>query len=79
MNHSCRGIERGAHVRYRFEFLIFDCHAFGGILRLSSAARHHGRDGFTLPAHAINRDRVLRGGFEAFQVRENADPRRDDS
>ena len=49
-----------------------------GVLGLSATARHHGRDRFALPAHAINRDGALRGRFEALQMREYADPRRYD-
>ena len=78
MDHGCRRIKRGAHVRYGVEFLIIDRDKLRGVLGLSATARHHGRDRFALPAHAINRDRALRRGFEALQMREHADPRRDD-
>jgi len=38
--------------------------------------RHNGGDGLALPAHTINRNRVLRRRFEALQMREYADPGR---
>ena len=78
MDHGRCRIERGAHVRYRIEFLILDRDMLRGVLGLSATGRHHGRDRFALPAHAVNRDGALRGGFEALQMREHADPRRDD-
>ena len=78
VDHGCCRIERGAHVRYRIEFLIIDRDKLRGVLGQSATARHHGRDRFALPAHAVNRDSALRGGFEALQMREYADPRRDD-
>ena len=78
VDYGSRWIERRPHVRYRIEFLIFNHDEFGGIFGLRATARHHGRHRFALPAHAIDRDRALRGGFEALQMREHPDPRRDD-
>ena len=78
MNNRRLRIERGAHVRHRLEFFIFDAHGFGGVLGNGAAGRHDGRDGFALPADAIDRDRMLRRRFEALQMREHADPGRDD-
>ena len=79
VDHACRWIERGAHVGYGIEFLIIDRNKLRGVLGQGPAARYHRHDRFALPAHAVNRDGALRGGFEAFQMREHADPRRDDS
>ena len=78
MNHRRGRIERGAHVRYRLQLLVLDRDDFRGVLRHGAAGRHDGGDGFALPADAIDRNGVLRRGFEALQVREYADPRRDD-
>ena len=78
MDDGCRRIERGAHVRYRIELLIIDRDMLRGVLGRSAAGRHDGRDRFALPADAVDRDSVLRRGFEALQMREHADPRRDD-
>ena len=78
MNDRRFRIERGAHVRHRFQLFVFDRDDFGGVLRDRPAGRHDGRDRFALPADAIDRDRMLRRGFQALQMREHADPRRDD-
>ncbi len=78
MNHRRFRIERGAHVRHRFQFLVFNGDEFGGVLGDGAAGRHDGRDRLALPADAIDRDRVLRRRFEALQMREHADPWRDD-
>jgi len=78
MNHRCCRVERGPHVRHRIEFLIFDRDNFGRVFRERAAARHNRGDRFALPAHAVDRDGVLRRGFEALQMRKHADPRRDD-
>jgi hypothetical protein len=78
VDHGCSWIKRGTHVRYGIELLIIDRDKLRSILDLSTTVRHHGRDRFALPAHAVNRDSVLRSRFEAFQMREYADPRRDD-
>ena len=55
VDHGSSWIKRGAHVRYGVEFLIFNRDELGSILGLSATARHHGRDRFALPAHAIDR------------------------
>ena len=77
MTGVCR-IERGAHVRHRIQLLVFNRDDFRGILGHGAAGRHDGGDGLALPADAIDRDGMLRRGFEALQMREHADPRRDD-
>ena len=66
------------HVRYGIKFLIFDQDMLHSVLGLSPAGRHHGRNGFALPAHPLDRDGALRRGFQTLQMREHADPRRDD-
>ena len=78
MDHRRCRIERGAHVRHGIEFLILDRDMLGGVLGRGAAGRHDGRDRFALPADAIDRDGALRRGFQALQMREHADPRRDD-
>ena len=52
-----------------------------GTRRLDELARPaiaRARDGFPLPADAIDRDRMLRRRLEALQMRQHANPRRDD-
>ena len=78
MNDRRLRIERGAHVGHRLQFFICDGDDFGGVLRDGAARRHHGGDGLALPADAADRDRMLGCGFETLQMRQHADPRRDD-
>ena len=78
MNDRRFRIERGAHVRHRIQFLVFDRDEFRRVLGDGAAGRHDGRDGLALPADAVDRDRMLRRRFEALQMREHADPGRDD-
>ncbi len=49
-------IERGAHVRHRFEFFILDRNVLRRVFRDRAAGCDHGSDGFALPADAIDRD-----------------------
>ncbi len=77
MTGVCR-IERGAHVRHRLQFLIFNGDDFGGVLGDGAARRHDGGDGLALPADTVDRDRMLRRGFEPLHMRQHADPGRDD-
>jgi hypothetical protein len=72
-------IERGAHIRYRFQLLVLHRDELGRILGHGAAGRHNGRNRLALPANAIDRERVLRCGFQTLQVGEDAHPRRDDS
>jgi len=76
VDHRGLRIERGAHVRHRLQFPVFDPHEFRGVLGHGAIGRHNGGDGLALPAHTINRNRVLRRRFEALQMREYADPGR---
>jgi hypothetical protein len=78
MNHRGFGIERGAHVRYCIQFLVFNPDGFRCVLCHGAACRHRCRDGFPLPADAVDCDRMLRRRLEALQVRQHANPRRDD-
>ncbi len=78
MNDRGFRIERGAHIRHRFEFLVLDVDDFRRILGDRPARRHDGCNSFALPADAIDRDSMLRCGLQAFQMREHADPGRDD-
>ena len=55
MNDRRRRIERGAHIRHRFQLLILDRNVLGRILGRRAAGRHNGRDRLALPAHAIDR------------------------
>src|SRR5882724_10037502 len=65
MNHGSRRIQRGAHVRHSVELFIPDRNVLCGVLGRGAAGRYDRRDGFALPAYAVNRDRALRRGFEA--------------
>ncbi len=78
MNDRGFRIERGAHVRHGVQFLVFNRDDFRRVLCDGAAGRHDGRDGFALPADTVDRDRMLRRRFEALQVRQHANPRRDD-
>ena len=78
MNDRDLRIERGAHVGHRLELLVFHRDVFRCIFRSSAAGRDHRRDGLALPADAVDGDRALRRRFQAFQMREHANPRRDD-
>ena len=62
------------HIRYGVEFLIFDQDALCSVLGLGPTGRHHGRNSFALPAHAVDRNGALWCGFQALQMREHADP-----
>src|SRR4030081_3867678 len=68
MNDRRFRIKRGTHVRYRIELLVYDPDQFRSVLRDGTAGRHDGRNGFALPADAINRDRVLSGGLKPLEV-----------
>lgn len=78
MDYRGRRIERGAHLRHRLQFFIFHQDEFRGVLRHGASRRHNGRDGFALPANTVKRNRMLWGGFETLQMRQHANPWRDD-
>ena len=71
-------IERGAHVGHRIQFAVFNRDDFRGVFRYRTAGRHDRGNGLALPAHMVDRDRMLGRGFETLQVRQHADPWRDD-
>ena len=73
----CR-VERGFGVGDGAEDLIVDVHQRAGVFRLRARACDHGAHGLALPAGALDRDGVLRRRFDAFEMREYADPRCDD-
>jgi hypothetical protein len=78
MNHRCLGIERGFRIGHRGEHLIVDLDQRAGVLSLRAALRHHGAYRFALPAGVLDRDGVLRRRFYSFEMREHANPRRND-
>ena len=78
MNDGRRRIERRAHIGHGLQFLILHRHMLRGVLCRRAAGRHDGRHRLALPADAIDSDRRLRRGFQALEMREHADPWRDD-
>ena len=77
MDHRRRRIERGFRVGDGGQRLVVDLDQCAGIFRFGARTRHHGADGLALPAGAIGGDGVLRRRFDAFEMGEHADPRRD--
>ena len=71
-------IERGAHVGHRIQLAVFNRDDFRGVFRHRTAGRHDRGNGLSLPAHMVDRDRMLGGGFETLHMRQHADPWRDD-
>ena len=78
MNDRDLRIERGAHVGHRLELLVLHRDVFRRVFRTGTTGRDHRRDSFALPADAVDRDRTLWRRFQTFQMREHANPRRDD-
>ena len=78
MDHRRLGIERGFRIDDRRQFLVVDLDQLAGILGQRARARHHGADRLALPAGALDRDRRLRRGLQALQMRQHADPGRHD-
>ena len=77
MDHRRRLVERGFRVGDGGKRLVLDLNQRAGVLGLGAAARDDGADGLALPAGAIDGDGVLRRRFDALEVRQHADPRRD--
>ena len=75
MDHRRCLIERGLRVGDGRQLLVFDFDQLGRVLGERTGARDYGEDRLALPARALDRDRVLRRGFEALEMREDADPR----
>ena len=78
MDHRRARIERGFRIGNRRKLLVSHFHQSAGVLGLRSACCHHGADRLAGPAGAVDRDGVLRRRFQALQMGEHADPRRDD-
>jgi hypothetical protein len=78
MDHRGLRIERGFRIGDCRQFLVVDRDSFAAVLGFGAAARHHGADRFAGPAGAVDGNGVLRRRFEALEVRQHADPRRDD-
>ena len=53
-------------------------HQLAAVLGLGARARDHGADRLAGPAGAVDRDGVLRRRLEALEMRQHADPGRDD-
>ena len=77
MDHRRLGIERGFRVRHGGEHLVVDADQRASVLGFGAAAGDDGAHRFALPAGALDGDGVLRRRFDAFEVCEHADPRRD--
>ena len=77
MDHRRRRIERGFGVGDGGERLVLDLDQRAGVFRFGARPCHHRAHCFALPAGAGHRDGMLRRRFDAFQMREHADPRRD--
>ena len=78
MDHRRLRIERGLRIGDGRELLVVDLNQLAAVLGFGAAARHHGADRFAGPAGAVDRDGVLRRGLDALQMRQHADPGRDD-
>jgi hypothetical protein len=72
-------IERRAHIRDRLQLLVFNRDHFRRILSDGAAVRHDGRDRLAMPAGTLDSDGVLRRRFETLQMREHANPGRNNS
>ncbi len=79
VDHGRRFIECGLGIGDGRQFLVVDDNKRTRILRLRPRARHHGGHRLALPARDIDGDGVLGRRFDALEVGEHADPRRDDS
>ncbi len=77
MDDRCRRIERGFRIGHDRQHFVFDSHHRAGVFRLRAAARHDRADGFALPAGALDGDGVLRRRFDALEMGQHTDPRRD--
>ena len=76
LDHRRLRIERGFRIGDRGQGLVGHLDQLADILGLRPRARDHGADGLALPAGALDRDRILRRGFEALEMGEHADPGR---
>ncbi len=78
LDHRRFRVERGFRIGNRGQRLVFHLHQFAAVLGLGARMRHHGGDRLALPAGALDRDGVLRGGLQALEMGQHADPGRDD-
>ena len=78
MDHRRAGIERGLGIGDGGKLLVGHLDQLARVLGLRARLRHHGAHRLALPAGALDRDRVLRRRLDALQMRQHADPRRDD-
>ncbi len=72
MDNRRGGVESGLDIRYGGQFLPLDGEPLNGIFRLRAGVRGHGGHRLALPAGHVDRQRVLRGGAHAGDVREYA-------
>ena len=77
MDHRRRRIERGFGVGDGGERLVVNIDQRASVFRFGARSCHHRANRFALPAGARDRDGMLRRRFDAFQMREHADPWRD--
>ena len=78
MDHGSFGVECGFSVSDRLHCLVLDLDQLAGILGFGARLRHHGANRFALPAGAIHCDRVLRRRLDSLEMRQHADPGRND-
>ena len=70
------GVERDFRIDNGGQRLVTHLDQLAGVLGLCARARDHSADRLALPAAALDGDRRLRRGLEAFQMRQYADPGR---
>ena len=78
MDHRRAGVQCGLRIRDGGQLLVLDRDQLARILGLRARLCHHGTHRLALPAGALDRDGVLRRRLDALQMRQHADPGRDD-
>ena len=78
MDHRRRLVERGFRVGDGGQHFILDGDKRASVLGKRAGLRDHRGDRLALPAGTVDGDGVLRRRFDAFEMGEHADPRRDD-
>jgi len=78
MDHRRAGVERGLGVGDGGKLLVGHFDQLARVLGLRARLGNDCAHCLALPAGAIHRDRMLRRGLDAFQVRQHTDPRGDD-
>ena len=71
------GVERRFRVGHAGQRFVIHFNQRASVFGFGAAARHDGAHRLALPAGAIDGDGVLRRRFDALEMREHADPRRD--